>query len=160
MLDGQAVVRALVACGITHVVWIPDSTTGAWDHALSNRKDLELIRVCREGEAFGVAAGLLVAGKSPVIVIQCTGLFEAGDSLRNFVHDLGLPLLLIVGLRDYANYVRGKSADTAAVFAERILTAWQVPFTIIAMDAAAEDLALQLRRAQAEGRAAAVLLAE
>ena len=152
--------QALVSCGVTHVVWIPDSTTGTWDQAFSARPGLELIRVCREGEAFGVAAGLQVAGKNPVIIIQCTGLFEAGDSLRNFVHDLRLPLLVIVGLRDYTNHVRGRSTDTAPVFAERILSAWQVPYTIIGCDAAAEDLGRRIRQARESGRAAAVFLAE
>ena len=28
MLDGPAVVAALKACGVTHVIWIPDSELG------------------------------------------------------------------------------------------------------------------------------------
>ncbi len=92
MLDGETVAAALVECGITHVIWIPDSTTGSWHSALSAHPELTLIRVSREGEAFAIAAGLYIGGKRPIIQIQCTGLFEAGDSLRNFMHDLKLPL--------------------------------------------------------------------
>ena len=47
----------LLECGVTHVIWIPDSELGTWEPALSSDADLRLIRVCREGEAIAVAAG-------------------------------------------------------------------------------------------------------
>src|SRR4051812_4787701 len=94
MLEPAAAVRHLEAAGFTHVVWIPDSSLGPWESALDASKQLTLIRPCREGEAIGIAAGLMLGGAQPVVVIQCTGLFEAGDALRNVVHDLKLPLKL------------------------------------------------------------------
>jgi len=81
MLDGPAVAAALRACGVTHVIWIPDSETGTWEPALLAAEGLTLVRVCREGEAFVIAAGLLLGGKKPAVIVQCTGLFEAGDAL-------------------------------------------------------------------------------
>src|SRR5260370_30685938 len=101
MLDGPSVVAAFKDCGITHVIWIPDSELGTWETALRAESSLQLIRVCREGEAIAVAAGLLLGGKRPVVLMQCTGLFEAGDALRDVVHHLKLPLFLVVGLRTY-----------------------------------------------------------
>ena len=35
MLDGPSVVQALKRCGITHVVWLPDSELGTWEAALT-----------------------------------------------------------------------------------------------------------------------------
>src|SRR5436853_484586 len=58
MLDGPSVVAALKAAGATHVVWLPDSELGTWEAALTGPGGLPLIRVCREGEAVAVAAGL------------------------------------------------------------------------------------------------------
>src|SRR6266478_1834327 len=127
MLTGPAVVAALKMCGVTHVIWIPDSELGAWEQALTGPQGVHLIRVCREGEAVAVAAGLLLGGKKPVVLLQCTGLFEAGDALRNVIHDLRLPLFLVVGLRGYYAYQEGKSRDTCPVFAEPILKTWQIP---------------------------------
>src|SRR5262249_18067034 len=75
MLDPATAVRNLEATGFTHVVWIPDSALGPWEAALASSTKLKLIRPCREGEAIGVAAGLLLGGARPVVVIQCTGLF-------------------------------------------------------------------------------------
>jgi sulfopyruvate decarboxylase TPP-binding subunit len=132
MLDPAAAVRHLEAAGFTHVVWIPDSALGPWEAALESSPILKLIRPCREGEAIGVAAGLMLGGARPVVVIQCTGLFEAGDALRNVVHDLKLPLKLIVGVRSYRAFLEGKTADNCPAFTEPVLRAWQVPFTILA----------------------------
>ncbi len=160
MLDGPSVVAALKDCGVTHVIWIPDSELGTCDQALSSDSELRLIRVCREGEAMAVAAGLMLGGKHPIVAIQCTGLFEAGDSLRNIVHDMKLPLFMIVGLRGYYAYQQKKTSDTCPVFAEPILKAWQIPYSILENRHTANDLAQAYRRAQAESRAAVVCLAE
>jgi sulfopyruvate decarboxylase subunit alpha len=160
MLDGSSVVQALKACGVTHVVWLPDSDLGTWEAALTGPNGLPLIRVCREGEAFAVAAGLLLGGQRPIVVVQCTGLFEAGDALRNVVHDLKLPLFAIVGVRSYHAHQQGKSKDSCPVFAEPILSAWQLPYTRLDDHHTADDLARMYREAERQGRAAAVLIAE
>jgi sulfopyruvate decarboxylase TPP-binding subunit len=160
MLEGPAVVAALKACGVTHAVWIPDSELGRWEPALASDADLKLIRVCREGEAMAVAAGLYLGGKRPIVLIQCTGLFEAGDSLRNVVHDMKLPLFFVIGVRSYFAHRQGKSADNCPVFTEPILRSWQIPYVLLDDRATADDLAAAYRQAQAEQRPGAVLLAE
>lgn len=160
MLDGPSVVTALQRCGITHVVWIPDTELGAWNTALTSADGLTLLRVCREGEAFALAAGLWLGGKKPIILVQCTGLFEAGDALRNVLHDLRLPLFFVVGVRSYYAHQQGATADTCPVFAEPILRAWQIPYTLLDRRHSASDLEAAYRQARAENRAGAVLIAE
>ena len=160
MIDGPALVAALQECGITNVVWIPDSELGTWEDALAAAAEVQLIRVCREGEAMAVAAGLMLGGRRPLVVIQCTGLFEAGDSLRNVVHDLKLPLFLVVGIRSYYAHQRHATTDSCPVFAEPILRAWQIPYQILERGHTAADLTAAYRQAQAEHRAGAVLVPE
>ncbi len=160
MFDGASVVSTLVDCGITHVIWIPDSELGTWESALRDHPDLQLIRVCREGEAFALAGGLCLGGQKPLIIIQCTGLFEAGDSLRNFLHDLKLPLFLVIGLRSYQAHQQGKSADTSPLFAEPILQAWRIPYTILNANHTVADLTQAYQQAQQENRPGAVFIAE
>jgi sulfopyruvate decarboxylase TPP-binding subunit len=160
MFDGSAVVHALKRAGVTHVLWLPDSELGTWDSVLSRDPDLKLIRVCREGEAIVAAAGLLVGGKHPIVMIQCTGLFEAGDALRNVVHDLKLPLFLMIGLRGYRAHRQGATVDTCPLFAEPILRAWQVPYSILDHHDSAADLAAAYVAARNDHRAGAVFLAE
>jgi sulfopyruvate decarboxylase subunit alpha len=160
MLDGPSVASALCQCGVTHVVWIPDSELGTWEPALSSAPGLSLVRVCREGEAFAVAAGLYLGGKKPVIMLQCTGLFEAGDALRNILHDLRLPLFMVIGVRSYFSHQKSASTDTCPIFTEPIMRAWQIPYQVFDDSKTARDLADEYHQAQAEGRAGAVLLAE
>src|SRR5437660_7182507 len=160
MLDGPSVAAALKECGVTHVVWVPDSELGSWESSLLAEPSLTLIRVCREGEAIAVAGGLLLGGKRPVVLIQCTGLFEAGDSLRNIIHDLKLPLFLIVGVRSYYAHQQGKSRDTCPIFTEPILSAWKIAYSLLDHQSAGADLAKAYRQARAEKRAGAVLIAE
>src|ERR1700687_4150399 len=160
MLDGPSVVAALTQCGITHVVWIPDTELGAWDAALSAANELALIRVCREGEAFAVAAGLHLGGQQPIVLMQCTGLFEAGDALRNVIHDLKLPLFFVVGVRGYLARRAGSGADTCPVFTEPILQAWHIPYVLFGAEHTPADLADAYVRARGEGRPGAVLLPE
>src|SRR5262245_16380002 len=100
MFTGEEIVAALLQVGITHVVWVPDSTIGPWERALQSSPQIKLIRVCREGEAWPLAAGLHLGGKVPLVLMQCTGLFESGDALRNVLFDLKLPILSLVGVRN------------------------------------------------------------
>lgn len=159
MLDGPGVAKALLETGVTHVIWIPDTELGAWEPALTASK-LPLLRVCREGEAFALAAGLLIGGKKPVVLIQCTGLFEAGDALRNVIYDLQLPIFLVVGVRNYYNHQAGTTNDSCPVFTEPILKAWKVPYLLLDKRHDGRDLAAAYRQAQTDKRAFAVLVAE
>jgi sulfopyruvate decarboxylase subunit alpha len=160
VFDGPSVVAALKSCGVTHVVWIPDSTLGRWEDALRDDPDLKLVRVCREAEAIAVAGGLMLGGKWPVVLLQCTGLFDAGDALRNIVHDLKLPLFLVVGVRNWIAHCQGASTDSCPVFTEPFLQAWRIPYTVLAPADTVEDLAAAYRHARTEGKAGAVLLPE
>src|SRR5262245_14942920 len=121
MFTGPELVATLSELGVTHVIWVPDSVIGGWELALDASESLRLIRVCREGEAWPLAAGLYVGGKSPLVMMQTTGLFESGDALRNVLFDLRLPLYSMLGVRNWHN---AGSKDTARHFAEPILKAW------------------------------------
>ena len=159
MYSGEEMVGLLVDLGITHVVWIPDSTFGEWDDALSESEDLRLVQVCREGEAWAVAAGLYLGGARPLVVIQCTGLFESGDALRNAVHDYGLPLFGIVGYRSYLNSDT-LPGDTCLRFTEPVLAAWDVPTVFVDEVEKKPLLGQHYRLCQQAGDAGIVLMAE
>ena len=150
MLDGPLITAALKRCGVTHVIWLPDSELGSWDAALSAADGLTLLRVCREGEAFALAAGLFMGGKKPIVILQCTGLFEAGDALRNVIHDMKLPIFFVVGVRSYYLHQQKTTADTCPIFAEPIVRAWQVPYVLLDQRSSADDLANAYLKAQAE----------
>ena len=157
-IDLAAIASQLRACGITHVVWIPDSEIGGLETHLD--PSIRLIRACREGEAITIAAGLILGGARPAVVIQCTGFFEAGDAFRNVVKDLRLPLFLVVGHRNRTAFLEGRSKDSAAKYLQAVLTAWELEHVALEPDGDPAIIGELYARSQESGFAAAVIVAE
>lgn len=156
IFSGTEIVTEFTRLRISHVVWIPDSDIGRWESDL-DASSIELIRVCREGEAWPLAAGLIVGGQSPIVLIQTTGLFESGDALRNVVHDLKIPVFAIIGAR---NWLNDASKDSAKHYTKPIMDAWGIDYVIIESETHRGRLRQHYQRCQAESRPGAVLLAE
>lgn len=157
MIAAVQVVTALRNLRVTHVVWLPDSVLGTWESALVAAPDLTLVRVCREGEAWALAAGLYLGGKQPVVVIQNTGLFESGDSLRNALFDWGLPLMAIIG---YRSALVPNTKDTAMHFTEPILRAWGIDYVVLRDEDPLETMTDHFLRCAREKRPGVALLPE
>jgi len=157
VFTADEIVAELESLGITHVVWLPDSTLGQWEGALSAASSLSLIRVCREGEAWGIAAGLHLGGAAPIVMIQCTGLFESGDSLRNAVFDYGLPLFAIIG---YRSALIPASTDSARTFTEPNLRSWGIDYHLIDKPERRADLQAHYKACREARRPGVVLIAE
>jgi sulfopyruvate decarboxylase TPP-binding subunit len=157
MFTGQQIVSALKDLGITHVVWVPDSAVGPWEQALEAARRPRLVRVCREGEAWPLAAGLHLGGQSPLVVMQTTGLFESGDAMRNVLFDLELPLSALIGVR---NGLVADSRDSARTFAEPILRAWGIDYFWIRSPEEWPQAANHFWACRQSGRPGVVLLAE
>ena len=92
-LTAGAVLNELHKNRVTHVVWLPDTETNFMFDRTAGDPTLQIVSVCREGEAMPIAAGLWVGGKRPVVMVQNTGLLESGDSVRGLSLDIGLPVV-------------------------------------------------------------------
>lgn len=159
MFSGRAIAELFAAMGITHVVTIADSTIGAWHPAIEASPDLQLVRVCREGEAWAVAAGLYLGGATPLVLIQCTGLFESGDSLRNILHDWRMPIFAVIGYRSYLNQST-LPGDTCLVFTEPVLDAWNLDYRLITSSAQFGEIREHYDACRLAGKPGVALVAE
>jgi sulfopyruvate decarboxylase TPP-binding subunit len=159
MFTGEQITSLFIELGITHVVSVPDSTIGQWYAAIEHERKLRLVRVSREGEAWGVAAGLYLGGMYPLVMIQCTGLFESGDALRNVLHDWKLPIPSIIGYRSYLNQDT-LPGDTCLTFTEPVLEAWRIDYRLVTMASQLELMREHFSTCRERGVAGAVLLAE
>lgn len=157
MIPGSLIAQTLAGLGTTHVVWIPDSTLGDWEQALETSDSIDLLRVCREGEAWPLAAGLQIGGQSPLVIVQITGLFESGDAMRNVLFDLRIPLFAIVG---YRSFLIENSRDTAKQFTEPILNAWGIPYVLIQSADDVPNLVSHYQSCQAASTPGFALIAE
>lgn len=159
MFSGSQIAELLTSLGFTHVVGVPDSTLGQWYVAIEREPSLRLVRVCREGEAWGVAAGLYLGGATPLVMIQCTGLFESGDALRNVLHDWKLPIFSIIGYRSYLSQ-ETLPGDTCLVFTEPILDAWKIEWRLVRQPSELNIIAAHYRACQDAGNPGAIVIAE
>lgn len=158
MFSGEQIASLLQSLGVTHVVTLPDSTIGQWDRATEER-GIALVRVCREGEAWTIAGGLYLGGAAPLVMIQCTGLFESGDALRNVIHEWRLPIYSIIGYRSYLNqdFLPG---DTCLVFTEPILATWRMDVRLITEARQLDAIGDHYRACRASGKAGVALIGE
>jgi sulfopyruvate decarboxylase TPP-binding subunit len=159
MFSGQQLATLFLDLGVTHVVTLPDSTIGQWGEDLELVDELSVVRVCREGEAWGIAGGLHLGGAMPLVLIQCTGLFESGDALRNVVHDWHLPILSVVGYRSFLDQST-LPGDTCLTFTEPVLDAWRLPYRLITAPTQLGEMSAFLGECSQAGRPGVALIAE
>jgi len=139
-----------VRSDVTHVVGLPDNTSGPLFDEVVRHSTIRLVPVTREGEAFAIASGLWLGGASPLVVVQNTGLLESGDGLRGTALRMGAPIPVIVTGRGYATMTRAgitpdagrargglpldlltrPDVDSAALLTQATLEAWCVPYTV------------------------------
>ena len=159
MFSGEQIADSLEALGITHVVTVPDSTIGQWQSAIDARGRTKLVRVCREGEAWEVAAGLELGGARPLVMIQCTGFFESGDAIRNVLHDWKLPIPSIIGYRSYLSQ-ETLPGDTCLVFTEPVLDTWKVDYKLLTKHEQLGEISAHYTACRDAKKPGAILVAE
>ena len=159
MLTGSQIADSLEQLGITHVVTVPDSTIGQWQSEIESRASMKVVRVCREGEAWEVAAGLELGGARPLVIIQCTGFFESGDAIRNILHDWKLPIASIIGYRSYLSQ-ETLPGDTCLVFTEPVLDAWKMEYRLLTKPTELGVITEHLAACRAANKAGTILVAE
>ncbi len=156
VLHPTAIIEELKKNNFTHVVWLPDSETNFMYQLLTSDPDIDLVPVCREGETMAIAAGLWVGGKKPVVLIQNTGIFESGDSIRGLGLDINQPLVMLVGYRGWSRH--GLTTDSAARYIEHILHAWGINYYLIETDEDADRISLAAEEAELTQKPVAVLV--
>jgi sulfopyruvate decarboxylase TPP-binding subunit len=164
----------LVRSGITHVVGIPDNTSGPLFPEIRRHPTIRLVTVTREGEAFAVASGLWLGGASPLVVVQNTGLLESGDAIRGTATRMGAGIPVVVTGRGYAKMAAaglGPTAersrdllirpdvDSTALLTEPTLDAWGIPHTVCGEgDDPVDAMRRTIRDAESQRRPVALIL--
>jgi sulfopyruvate decarboxylase TPP-binding subunit len=157
-LSPESVLAQMKKNGVTHVMWLPDSETNWLFLLMQEDPSLTLVGVNREGLAFSTASGIYAGGKTPLILIQNTGLMESGDSLRGWAIGMEVPVVLMVGYRGYTRH--GVNKDTAATYTERFLHAFNITYYLVEEDADAERISIAFEEAKRTKRPVAVLVAD
>jgi len=156
--SAAATVEAMLSIGITDVVSIPDGESRHLFSALLDTSAIEVWQPTREGEGVAIAAGLWVGGRRPLLLLQNTGLMEAGDALRGCGIGPMIPLLLLVGWRGYPGAMAEKlPIDSAYPYTEPLLRAWGIPSRHLMTDDDIGVIAEMAAVAERTSRPAAVI---
>ena len=158
LLDPVTVLDQFKKNDVTHVVYLPDSETNHLFIAMENDPSIDVIPVAREAETMAIAAGLIIGGKKPVCLLQNTGMFESGDSIRGLALDVGLPVVMVVGYRGWTRH--GTTPDSAARFTEPYLDAWGINYYLVEDDADADRFTIAFEEAEASSRPVVVLVGD
>ncbi|MCH8870245.1 MAG: hypothetical protein IIC85_11085 [Chloroflexi bacterium] len=158
VLSPETMIDEFKKNGVTHVVTIPDSETNYLYELMAKQDWLDIVPVSREGESLGVALGLNVAGKTPVVLIQNTGMMESGDSIRGMALDAGFPLVMIVGYRGWTRH--GITTDTAATYTEPFLHAFGIKYFLVEYDEDGDRISAAFEEAKRTRRPVAVLIGD
>jgi sulfopyruvate decarboxylase TPP-binding subunit len=135
VLSAQKIIKTFEDNNVTHVVGVPDNGSRVLFEQLWEHPRIEVILTSREGEAYGLASGLYLGGAVPLVLIQNTGFFEAGDAFRGTAFNMGLPIVMLLGYRGYKSMESGAPrVDTAATFFEPTLKAWNIPYSSMHSD--------------------------
>jgi sulfopyruvate decarboxylase TPP-binding subunit len=127
-VNASRAVAAIEDVGFTDAVSIPDGESRHLHQALLDAPGIEVYQPTREGEGIAIAAGLWVGGRRPIVILQNTGLMEAGDALRGCGIGPRVPLFLLIGWRGYPGAMEGKlPVDSAYPYTEPILDVWGIP---------------------------------
>jgi sulfopyruvate decarboxylase TPP-binding subunit len=176
MAQARLILEELKRNHVTHVIGLPDNSSAMLFSLLSSDREVRLISVTREGEAFAIAAGLWVGGKVPVVVVQNTGFLESGDGFRGTITRMRVPLVSLITYRGYAKMSRWRKAargraldpeslsradlDSAALVTEATLKAWGLPFDFLHTDEDVAKISVAFRKAEKDEQAFALLITQ
>lgn len=155
-LTAGKIIAELTKCGFDYAVTVPDDDSRRLYHRLQSQPGFRLISACREGEVIAIAVGLMLGGKSPLVLIQNTGFYESGDSLRGLAIDLKLPMVLLIACRGWKSHA--PMTDSAAIYIRPVLDGWGIKHHLVESDSDVSRISLALNEAKKSQKPVAVLL--
>jgi sulfopyruvate decarboxylase TPP-binding subunit len=98
-LRGASIIAALKQARVDTILSVPDlHTSQGLLRPIAEDRKLRLIRVCKEDECIGIAAGLSYGEKRAVTLIQYTGFLYAMNAIRGVAVQYRQPIVMMVGL--------------------------------------------------------------
>lgn len=159
-LKGAGIIAAIKEAGVGYVLSVPDlHTSHGLLKPIAMDADLRLIRVCKEDECLGIAAGLSYADKRALILIQYTGFLYAMNAIRAVAVEHKMPICLMVGLlgnEPGKPPTESKRAGLRVI--QPILDLFGIPHQLIDTDADVPRIAPAIREAYERPHPTALLL--
>lgn len=152
--------------GVNFFTGVPDSVVGKVITMIVERGLPYLPATC-EDVAVGVAAGAYLGGRLPAVLMQNSGLGNAGDAYMTLAKLYGLPILFIVSVphvpkgddevsvRERANNIQHYDWER---FTKPLLEAIEFPYTEIKQGTYKKDIAHALKTMKKDSHPHALIL--
>lgn len=95
----EEIIKGIEAVNPDHFIYIPCSTVGPIIDHFEKSGRPHTFTVSREEDGIGIAAGISLAGKTPVVLIQDTGIGNSILAITTFVQAYHVPMLILVTRR-------------------------------------------------------------
>jgi sulfopyruvate decarboxylase alpha subunit len=121
--------RCFLELGVNFATGVP---CGVLRHIIQNLiEDERILHVSanRESEAVGLAAGAYLAGKTPVVYLQNSGLFAASNDIASLLIPYGIPVFFVVTYRGCEGEDAVQHLTTGRA-TEMLLASFALPFVI------------------------------
>jgi phosphonopyruvate decarboxylase len=100
-LDTNKFVKRLITQGYTHLCVVPCSFAKNLINSVINDDDIEYVPCASEAIACSVATGLKMANKSPLVVVQSSGITNMGSCITSLLKPYGVTFPILVSWRTY-----------------------------------------------------------
>lgn len=159
-LTGRSIIEAVHRSGVEYILSVPDITTSeGLLYPLAGDGRFRLLRVCKEDEAVGIAAGLSYRGKRALILIQHTGFLDSINAVRAVAVEYDLPICMMIGLLNKEPDVPPQKSKAYGVrITEPILDAMGIRRDLIETDGDTARIDPAIAAAYAESRPLAMLI--
>lgn len=98
VLHGSTILAAIKS-SVAFVISVPDLVTSeGLLRPLAAGTQPRLVRICKEDEGIGIAAGMAFGGVRSLLLIQHTGFLDSINALRAVAVEYSQPICLMVGL--------------------------------------------------------------
>src|SRR5258706_7563207 len=159
-LKGSSIIAAIKASGIKFILSVPDIvTSGGLLRPIARDASFKLIRVCKEDECIGIAAGLSYCDKRALTLIQHTGFLDSINAIRGVGVEFRQPIGMMIGLLQHDPATTPKNSPRYRVrIVEPILQAMGIPHQLINTDADVPKISPAIEEAYAQSHPLALLI--
>jgi sulfopyruvate decarboxylase subunit alpha len=143
--DADAVVQALHGAGFDFAITLPATQVHTLQAALQASPDFVTVGVANEGEGAAICAGAWMGGKTPVMVIETSGILVATYALLRCHATFGVPTLMLSTYRGELGEQEWYAVHTGAAL-PGILQTLRIPSRVVQEVDQLPDSLLEARR--------------
>ncbi len=102
-LETKLFIEKLVKEGYTHLCVVPCSFSKYVINEAINNPNIEYVASASEAVACSIASGLKMSGKSPIVIVQSSGVTNMGSCITSLLKPYGITFPILTSWRTYSD---------------------------------------------------------